>query len=194
MVSEKTKLQALAKRGIELSAAWDQSLETMWREMAALCPDLTDWIQATFGDHDLIMLLMMSRIHDRSSILETLAEEGIDAVKAILSLELIPKIGRDMRAHRGQPDEATEPLSVQAERLRKQYRFDLGYLFTLFLKRDPEIARAAVDLFGDTEAAATFMIMPKANLAGKSPLQMIEEGQRQAVLDVLLQLEHGVFS
>jgi len=72
-----------------------------------------------------------------------------------------------------------------------RYEFELVGIFKKLKETDPEVASAALDLCEDVLKAAEFLVAPTRRLAGKSPLQAIENGERQNLLDLIGRMEHG---
>ena len=189
MTSNRMALQELAKRGLEISNQIDEMIQGLWKRLQKIDPDLAAWAENKFGSSEMAAFFMMGRIHDHPSLLETLATEGPDTVKALLLLEFdpaYPGFGTNV-----QHEKAAESLSTQADRKRKDYESDLVDIFKQLRAQDPEVADRALHLWDDLLDAAEFMATP-SKINGISPLQMIEEGKRQAVLTLIGQIEFGL--
>ena len=70
-------------------------------------------------------------------------------------------------------------------------KFELVDIFKQLKVKEPEVASAVLALWEDPIKTAKFMAMPAFGLAGKSPLQAIEDGERQNLLDLIGRLDHG---
>ncbi len=80
---------------------------------------------------------------------------------------------------------------MAAHQARTNYEFELVDIFKQLKVKDPEVASAVLALWEDSIKAAEFIAMPACGLAGKSPLQAIEDDARQNLLDLIGRMEHG---
>jgi uncharacterized protein (DUF2384 family) len=188
MTSDKKALNDLAERGLETSKQIDQLIDELWQEFQRLEPDLAGWLLAKIGSQGLAALMAMDRVHDNPSLLEVLASDGVDAVMKIFNNESDPRYSV---SEQEQDKKITESLSDVARQKRSMYEFDLLDIFKQLQAQDPEVAEKALDLWEDAVEAAEFLVTP-SSFYGKSPLEMLEEGNRQEVFGLIGKIIYGL--
>ena len=190
----------LAKAGIEYSQQIDQMLMELWHEFKALEPDYAAMFEKALGSEKLAALIISGRRDEQPSFLEELAQGSIPPEEIESFLQLGPVFVSQIKAglQESERGEATEylfddskALSEAAQQARTNYEFELVDIFKQFKLKDPDVASAVLALWEDPIKAAEFMEMPARGLAGKSPLQAIEDGERQTLLELIGRLEHG---
>ncbi len=199
-MSNSHDIARLAKVGVEYGQQIDQMLMELWHEFKALEPDYAAMFEKTLGSEKLAALVISGRRDDQPSFLEELAQESISPEEVENFLKLGPSFVSQIKtglqeSERGETTEysfnTSEALSEAAHRARTNYEFELVDIFKQLKAKDPEVASAVLALLEDQIKAAEFMTMPACGLAGKSPLQAIEDGERQTLLDLVGRLEHG---
>lgn len=196
-------IKDIAKRGVEYDHLINQMLSDIWREFEAIEPNLAKALTESFGSTEFAALMIIGRLKDQPSVLEMLSNKPLSKEAIDHLLELSPKFiaqlkEGSMESVRGETTEykfdEQIPLSHQAEQARKNYECDLVEIFHKLEKEDPEVATTALQVWEDVNKAATYLASPIKSLAGKSPLEAVENGDRQAVINLLFRLQHGVFS
>jgi uncharacterized protein (DUF2384 family) len=84
-------------------------------------------------------------------------------------------------------------LANDADTLDREREARLTALLDRLDALDPELVRSTIEVFGDRHRAALWLARPNRGLGGISPYRVLAHDQRQAVLDVLGRIEHGVF-
>jgi len=196
-------MEDLANLGLEYTRQIDQMLADLWHDFKVLAPDYAAPFEEAFGSTKLAALSLASRFGDQASLLEQLAQEKLsrEEIDDILQLGLqfVAQIKTGLQeSARGEatayPFDDPETLSQAAHRVRMNYEFELVDIFKRLKEVDPEVASAVLDLQTDVLEAAEFIVAPAQGLAGKSPLQAVEEGERQRLLDLIGQMKHGTLS
>lgn len=202
-MSTPQKMKDIAKRGLNLDHKIDTMLSDFWCEFTAIEPTLAKKLEKSFGSAEFSALMIIGRFKDPSSIIEglptnPLSEESINNILNLPS-EFVAQLTQGItESARGETtdyefdDQIT--LFKQAERARKQYEQKLVRIFRQLKEDDSEVASAALALWEDENDAANYLASPVRSLADKSPLEALEKGDRQEVLDLLLRLEYGIFS
>lgn len=196
-------MKELAQRGLECDHKIESMLNDIWREFETIEPTLAKKLAESFGSAEFAALMIIGRFKDQPSVLEELSTKPLskDGLKNLL--ELSPKFVAQLKegvaeSVRGETtDYAFDdqiPLFTQAEQARKYYEQALVNIFRQLKEADSEMANAALELWEDENDAALYFATPTRGLGGKSPLEMLEKGDRKAVLDVIFRLEYGIFS
>lgn len=77
---------------------------------------------------------------------------------------------------------------------RKRAWDEAAFEFFIQLKEvDPLLAQALIKAFGE-EARAISWCVSVSPFLGRTPIELISQGQRQEVMDELMRIEHGVFT
>jgi hypothetical protein len=196
-------IKDIAKRGLECDHKIEEMLSDIWREFEAIEPGLSKALAESFESAEFAALMIIGRFKDQPSVLETLSNKPLSQQDIENLLELSPKFVAQLKegvaeSVRGETTEYTFadqiPLSHQAEQARRVYERELVEIFHKLEKEDPEVATTALQVWEDVNKAATYLASPIQALAGKSPLEAVENGDRQAVIDLLFRIEYGIFS
>ena len=196
-------IKHIAKRGLKYDHLINQMLSDIWREFEAIEPNLAKALTESFGSTEFAALMIIGRLKDQPSVLEMMSNKPLSKEAIDHLLELSPKFiaqlkEGSMESVRGETTEYTFdghiPLSHQAEQARKNYECELVEIFHKLEEEGPEVATTALELWGDVNKTATYLASPVQALAGKSPLEAVDNGDRQVVMDLLFRLEHGIFS
>ncbi len=194
-------IEEVARRGLKYNQQIDRLLGDIWRDFIILEPEIAAMLENTFGSAELATLMITGRVNNHPSFLEELAQKNISKNNfesfihqgSYFIAQIKDKYKESERR------EATEnkfgdqkKLSHLANRVRKNYERELVSIFNKLKEEDFEIASMALGLWNDVVQTAEFLTMPAKGLASKSPLQVIEEGERQKVLDLIGRLEHGI--
>ena len=191
-------LENLASRGLEVDKNIDQMLAGIWQAFKALEPDLAANIEGALGSSALSALTNIGRMKDRPSFLERLVDADLKSPdeKLILWKEFVSQTTSGIvemtggGANRGSTE--NESLSQMVERVQRNYEFALVDVFKQLKARDLEIASAALSLWDDVIDAVRFLTSPANELGGKTPLELIENGQRDEVLALIHRIEYGI--
>ncbi len=195
------KIEDIARRGLKCSQKIDHLLDDIWRDLKTLEPEIADVLENTFGSTELATLMIIGRVNNQPSFLEELAEKNISKDNFENHLQQRLDISAQITEHRleTKSDEISdsqfiiqEKLSQLANQAHKDYEDELLRVFKKLKEDDIEVASMSLELFGDVVKSAKFMAIPAKGLGNKSPLQVLEEGRRQEVLDLIGRLEHGI--
>jgi hypothetical protein len=96
-------------------------------------------------------------------------------------------------SNKGEDREIIAALANEADTLDREHEALLTALFDRLDAIDPELVRWTIDVFGDRHHAALWLARSNRGLGGITPYRALAHDQRQAVLDVLGRIEHGVF-
>lgn len=199
-MNEPQTMEDLAILGVEYTRQIDQMLTDLWCEFKALEPDYAAPFEEGFGSTKLAALAIASRLGDQASLLEQLARKDLsrEEIDDILQLGLrfVAQVKTGfLESERGEASEypfgPPETLSQAAHRAWINYEFALVDIFKQLKETDTEVATAVLDLWSDKREAAEFVATPAQGLGGKSPLQAVEEGERQSLLALIDRLKHG---
>ncbi len=200
MTDTSQQIGSLARTGLEYSQQIDQMLMELWHEFKALEPDYAAMFEKALGSEILAALIISGRRDEQPSFLEELAQGSVSPEEIENSLQLGPVFVSQIKAglqesERGEateyPFDDSKALSEAAHQAQTNYEFELVDIFKQLKAKDPEVASAVLAIMEDPIKAAEFMAIPARGLAGKSPLQAIEDGERQVLLDLIGRLEHG---
>ncbi len=195
------KIEDIARRGLKCSQKIDHLLDDIWRDLKTLEPEIADVLENTFGSTELATLMIIGRVNNQPSFLEELTEKNISKDNFENHLQQRLDISAQITEHRleTKSDEISdsqfiiqEKLSQLANQAHKDYEDELLRVFKKLKEDDIEVASMSLELFGDVVKSAKFMAIPAKGLGNKSPLQVLEEGRRQEVLDLIGRLEHGI--
>lgn len=87
-----------------------------------------------------------------------------------------------------------EELAILASCYRAELEMHADELLARLETQDPEFVSRVIAAIGDRHVAALWMIWSNRVLGGVSPLRIVANGNRQAVLNVLGRIEQGVLS
>ncbi len=195
-------MRDLAQRGLECDHKIELMLSELWQEFETLEPTLAKELAESFGSAEFAALMIIGRFKGQPSILEELSakpltEEDIkNLIEPSPALVAQPKEGTAVSVcGETTDDEFDDQTSLfnRAEHARKQYEQALLGIFRKLREDDSEMANAALELYEDENNAASFLANPVRALAGKSALEVLENGDRKQVLDLIFQLEYGTY-
>jgi len=186
MMDDTLTMSELAQRGLACEKKIDEMLDDIWRAFETLEPILAKWLVALFGSAEFAALMIMGRFKGQPSILEALSTKPLseDDIKRVFDLS--PTFFT-------QKKEGPVCLSHQANDARKKYQNELVEIFKKLKEVDPEVASAAFELWDNVDDAAEYLAMPVRGLGGKSPLEVLDDGDRDQVLCLLYRLQHGSY-
>ncbi len=194
-------IEDIASRGLKYNQQFHHLLGDLWHDFITLEPEIAAILENTFGSTEHAALMIIGRVNNQPSILEDLAEKNISKDNFQNYLQQRLKIFTQITEHRLTPESdkitdgqfiTQDKLSKLANQTRKNYEDELLRIFKKLKEDDLEVASIALELLGDLVHATEFLAMLAKSLGNKSPLQAIEEGQRQEVLDLIGRLEHGI--
>jgi hypothetical protein len=94
---------------------------------------------------------------------------------------------------KGGDREIIAALANDADTLDREREARLMVLLDRLDALDPELIRRTIEALNDRHRATLWLARTNRGLGGISPYRALANGQRQAVLDVLGRIEHGVF-
>lgn len=91
-------------------------------------------------------------------------------------------------------EDSVNAIAADVEAIQCEYDAKLSVLLNRLEALDLELAKQAIEVFGDRCRAAIWLAARRPCFHGLNPYQLIADGKRQEVLDVLGRIEHGIFS
>jgi hypothetical protein len=88
--------------------------------------------------------------------------------------------------------DSLERLARAAQYLEQERAAQLEALLKRLEALDPEVAKEAVEVFGDRAQAARWLASRPLSLARRSPYEELARGQRKEILNVLGRFLHGI--
>lgn len=88
--------------------------------------------------------------------------------------------------------ESIAALASDADTLNRERESQLAALLDRLDALDPQLVHRIIETLSDRHRAALWLARTSQGLGGISPYRALANGQRQAVLDVLGRIEHGV--
>jgi uncharacterized protein (DUF2384 family) len=85
-------------------------------------------------------------------------------------------------------------IAADVEAIQREYDAELSVLLNRLEALDLELAKQAIEVFGNRCRAAIWLAARRPCFHGLNPYQLIAKGKRQDVLDILGRIEHGIFS
>jgi len=179
-------MPVLAQHGLECDDKIERMLSDIWRAFETLEPILAKKLASSLGSAEFAALIIIGRFKGQPSILEALSTKPLseDDIKRVFDLS--PTFFT-------QKKEGPVCLSHQANDVRKKYQNELVEIFKKLKEADPEIASAAFELWDNVDDAAEYLAMPVRGLSGKSPLEVLDDGDRDQVSRLINQLQHGSY-
>ena len=193
-------MEDVASRGLKYDQEIDRLLGDVWRDFKALEPEIAALLESTFGAAELAALVIIGRVNNQPSFLEEFAEKNISKDNFInylqkrLNISIQPTKQRLESESNEKTDNTQGKLSQLANHARKNYENELLRVFEKLKKKELETASIVLEFLGDEMQAAEFMVTPAPGLGNKSPLQTIEDGKKQEVLDLIGRLENNISS
>lgn len=91
-------------------------------------------------------------------------------------------------------EDTVNAIAADVETIQREYAAKLSVILNRLEAIDPEVAKQTIEVFDDRNDAALWLASRHPCFHGLNPYQVIANGKRQEVLDVLGRIEHGIFS